>query len=155
MIDSATAATAAALTAAKIAELAFTKFIESGAGEAAKKLTEATIAKMDDLRKKIWAKLRGKSPNIDEALTKAEQGDRAAIDTVAKYLDVAMVDYPDFATEIRAIAHEITVEQHQDNSTMTQINYGGTNYQTKTGDNNTNFFGGSHQQIVVVNERNP
>ena len=142
MVDPATAATA--LTAAKIVELAFTKAIESGAGEAAKKLTEATIAKMNDLRKKIWAKLRGKSLNIDEALDKAEQGDRAAVDTVAKYLDVAMVDYPDFATEIRAIAHEITVEQHQDNSSMNQTNYGGTNYQTKAGDNSTNFFGGSH-----------
>ena len=143
MVDPATAATA--LTAAKIVELAFTKAIESGAGEAAKKLTEATIAKMNDLRKKIWAKLRGKSPTVDDALTKAEQGDRAAVDTVAKYLDMAMVDYPDFAAEIRAIAHKITVEQHQDNSTMTQINYGGTNYQTKTGADNTNFFGGTHQ----------
>jgi hypothetical protein len=142
MVDPATTATA--LTAAKIAELAFTKFIESSAGEAAKKFTEAAIAKMGDLRKSIWTKLRGKSPTIDEALTKAEQGDRAAIDTVAKYLNVAMVDHPDFAAEIRAIAHEITLEQKQDNSSMTQTNYGGTNYQTKTGDNNTNFFGGSH-----------
>ena len=143
MVDPATAATA--LTAAKIAELAFTKFIESSAGEAAKKFTETAIARMNDLRKTIWAKLRGKSPNIDEALTKAEQGDRAAIDTVAKYLDVAMVDNPNFAAEVRAIAHEITtLQQYQDNSTMTQNNYGGTNYQTKTGDNNTNFFGGTH-----------
>ena len=142
MVDPATTVTA--LTAVKIAELAFTKFIESSAGEAAKKFTETAIAKMDDLRKSIWTKLRGKSLAIDEALTKAEQGDRAAVDTVAKYLDVAMVDYPDFAIEVRAIAHEITLEQKQDNSSMTQTNYGGTNYQTKTGDNNTNFFGGSH-----------
>ncbi len=134
----------ATLTASTIATLAFQEFIKSGAGELAKKFTTETIAKMDNLRKQIWAKLSGKSPNIDEALTKAKQGDPAAIDTVAKYLDVAMVDYPDFAAEIRAIAHEITLEQHQDNSSMSPIIYGGTNYLTKTGDNNTNFFGGTH-----------
>ena len=120
------------LTASAIATHAFQEFVKSGAGELAKKFTAEAIAKMDDLRKTIWAKLRGKSEKVDEALTKAEQGDRAAIDTVTKYLDVAMEDYPDFATEIRAIAHQITLEQIQDNSSLHQINYGGTNYQTKT-----------------------
>jgi hypothetical protein len=142
MVDPVTAATV--FSANKIAKLAFTKFIDSGASKLAEKFTEAAIVKMDDLRKKIWAKLRGKSPKIDEALTKAEQGDRSAVDTVAKYLDVEMENNSDFAAEIRAIAHEIALEQYQDNSTMSQINYGGINYQTKTGDSNTNFFGGTH-----------
>jgi hypothetical protein len=134
------------LTASAIATLAFQKFIESGASELAKKLTEAGIGKMDLLRKKIWDKLRGKSEKVDEALVRVEQGDRTALDTISKYLDVAMEDHSDFAADIRAIAHEISVEleQFQDNSNMTQINYGGTNYQTKTGGDNTNFFGGTH-----------
>jgi len=144
MVDPLTTA-AATFTASKIAELAFQKFLESSAGELGKKFTTDAIAKMDDLRKTIWAKLRGKSEKVDEALTKAEQGDRAAIDTVTKYLDVAMEDYPDFATEVRAIAHQITLEQIQDNSSLNQTNYGGPNYQTKTGPDNTNFFGGDHQ----------
>jgi len=46
--------------------------------------------------------------------------------------------------EQKAIAHQITLEQIQDNSSMNQTNYGGTNYQAKTGDKNTNFFGGTH-----------
>jgi hypothetical protein len=135
------------LTASTIATLAFQKFIESSAGELAKKLTEAGVARLNSLRKKIWEKLRGKSERVDEALSKVEQGDLSALDKVAKYLDVAMEDNPDFATEIRAIAHEITLEleQIQDNSSMSQVNYGGTNYQTKTGKDNTNFFGGTHQ----------
>jgi hypothetical protein len=143
MVDPATAATA--FTAAKITELAFQKFIESSAGELAKKFTENAIAKMDDLRKKIWARLRGK-PGVETALSKVEkEGSKADLENIAAYLQVAMLEDPKFAADIQAIAHEITLEQKQDNSTMTQINYGGTNYQTKTGDNNTNFFGGTHQ----------
>ncbi len=34
--------------------------------------------------------------------------------------------------------------QIEDSSSMNQINYGGTNYQLKTGPENTNFFGGEH-----------
>jgi hypothetical protein len=48
------------LTAATIATLACQKFIESGAGELAKKFTTEAIAKMESLLKRIWTKLRGK-----------------------------------------------------------------------------------------------
>ena len=132
------------LVASTIAQLAFSKFLESGAGELGKKFTEAAITKMDNLRKKIVRRLRGKSEKLDQALVKVEQGDRDALDTVSKYLDVAMEDDPEFAAEIQAIAHEITLQQIQDNSSMNQYNYGGTNYQVKTGVDNTNFFGGTH-----------
>ncbi|NJN88377.1 MAG: hypothetical protein HC881_21435 [Leptolyngbyaceae cyanobacterium SL_7_1] len=47
------------LTAGTIATLAFQKFLESGAGEVGKKFTAEAIAKMDELGKRIWAKLRG------------------------------------------------------------------------------------------------
>ncbi len=43
------------LTAGAIATLAFTKVFETSV----EKFTEAAIAKMDILRKKIWDKLRG------------------------------------------------------------------------------------------------
>lgn len=36
------------LTATAIATLAFTKFVESAAGETGKKITEATLKKMSD-----------------------------------------------------------------------------------------------------------
>ncbi|MBW4620375.1 MAG: hypothetical protein KME17_13610 [Cyanosarcina radialis HA8281-LM2] len=139
MVDPATA-----ITASAIATLAFNKFLESGMGKLGEKFTETAIAKMDELRKKIVARLRGKSLNLDEALVKVEEGDRTALNTITKNLDVAMEDYPDFAAEIRAIANEINLEQIQDNSSMNQTNYGGTNYQTKTGQDNTNFLGGEH-----------
>jgi hypothetical protein len=119
------------LTAGTIATLAFQKFIEAGAGELAKKFTEAAIAKMDDLRKKVVEKLRGKSARIDEALVKAEQGDRTALDTIAKNLDVLMDEHPNFAAELMVMAGEINAGKLVDNSSMNQTNYGGTNFQTK------------------------
>jgi hypothetical protein len=131
------------ITASTIATLAFQKFVESGAGELAKKFTETGIKKMDVLRQKIWERLRGKHSQAEAILLEAEAGDKQAIESVSKLLDVEMLDRQ-FAAEIRAIAHEITLNQVQDNSSMNQTNYGGTNFQTKTGDNNTNFFGGTH-----------
>lgn len=134
------------LTAGAIATLAFQKFLDAGAGKLAEKFTEAAIVKMDDLRKRIWAKLRGR-PRVEEVKAIVEQKaeiSQEQVNQLAAYLQVAMDDDPQFAREIQMIAHEITLMQVEDNSNMTQINYGGTNYQTKTGADNTNFFGGSH-----------
>jgi hypothetical protein len=61
------------LTASAIANLAFQEFIKSGAGELAKKFTVEAIAKMDELRKMIVEKLRGKSQRVDEALVKTAE----------------------------------------------------------------------------------
>jgi len=133
----------AAITANTIVTLSFQKFVESGAGELAKKFTEVGIQKMDALRQAIWERLRGKHQQAEVLLKKAETGDKQAIDFVGKLLEMEMRD-PGFATQVRTIAHEITLNQIQDNSSMNQTNYGGTNYQTKTGDKNTNFFGGTH-----------
>lgn len=126
------------LTAATIADLAFRKFIESGAGELAKKFTEGAIAKMDELRQKIWAKMRGK-PTAEAALTAIENKDLTEKDRLVAYLQVAMDDDPQFADEIRLLAQQINAGKIQDNSSMTQNisdnakgwqvkNEGGTNY---------------------------
>lgn len=108
------------ITASAIATLAFQKAIESGAGELAKKFTEAAIKKMDDLRQLIWERLQGKHEKADEALPKAAMGDKQAIDTVAKLLDVEMLD-PNFATQVLAMVQEINAGKLEDNSSMTQI----------------------------------
>jgi len=132
------------LTASAIATLAFQEFVKSGAGELAKKFTAEAISKMGQLRELIWNRLAGKHPAADAAIEKAKAGDSESINTIAKLLDVELLDN-DFAGQVRAIAHEITLLQIEDNSSMNQTNYGGTNYQTKTGANNTNFFGGDHK----------
>jgi hypothetical protein len=99
------------LTAGAIANLAFQKFIESGAGELAKKFTTEAIAKMDELRQAIWNKLRGKSAKVDEALAKAEQGDRTAISTIVKNLDVALDEDETFMALLQKLAQEINAGQ--------------------------------------------
>ena len=95
------------LTALTIANLAFQKFLESGAGELGKKFTTVAIAAMDSLRKKLWDRLRGKSEKLDQALAQAEQGEKKALETIAKNLDVEMDDDETFATEIKTLAQQI------------------------------------------------
>src|SRR5262249_7612621 len=85
-------------------------------------LRNNSIAKMDELRQKIWDKLRGKSSKVDEALGQIEQGDRAVLATIARNLDVAMDEHPDFAREMQIIAQEINAGKLPEQSSMTQYN---------------------------------
>lgn len=110
------------ITATVIANLAFKKFVESGAGKLAEKFTEAALSKMDELRQKLLEKLRGKSEKVDGALMKVEQGDSSALTTIAKNLDVVMDENPEFAAEVQAIAQEINAGKLVDQSHMTQNN---------------------------------
>jgi anthranilate/para-aminobenzoate synthase component I len=129
------------LTASVIANLAFQKFLESGAGELGKKFTTEAIAAMDSLRKKLWDRLRGKSEKLDQALAQAEQGDKKALETIAKNLDVVMDDDQTFATEIKTLAQQIQAGKIQDNSNMTQNVSGdhNTNIQAKAEQGGTNY----------------
>ena len=142
------------LTAAVIADLAFRKFIESGAGELAKKFTEGAIVKMDALRQKIWDKLRGSSTKLDEALDKAQTGDLTSVGTIAKYLDVAMEDYPDFAEEVRGLVQEIHAGKIQDNSSMVMnVSDQATGYQTRN--EVTNQGGENYTGNITINKHFP
>lgn len=132
------------LTASAIATLAFQEFIKSGAGELAKKFTGAAIAKMSELRKKIWERLRGKHPAAEDALAKAETGDKTAIETVGTLLGVEMLD-PTFAAEVRAIAQEINAGKLVDQSNMTMNIYDqAKGWQTKV-EGGTAYIGEIHQ----------
>jgi hypothetical protein len=132
------------LTASAIVTLAFQEFIKSGAGELAKRFTTEAIARMGDLRKLLWARLRGKHVVAEEALQKAEAGDKASIDTVGTLLGVEMLD-PIFAAEVQAIAQEINAGKLVDNSSMTQNNYDSAKgWQTKV-EGGTAYIGEIHQ----------
>jgi hypothetical protein len=136
------------LTAAAIANLAFQKAIESGAGELAKKFTEVAIKRIDDLRNIIWERLRGKHEKAEEALQKAVTGDKQAIDVVAKLLDVELLD-PDFAKQVQTIAQEIKAGKLVDNSSMTQINQDNARgWQTKV-EGGTAYIGEIHQHNIA------
>ncbi|NJL20808.1 MAG: hypothetical protein HC895_08330 [Leptolyngbyaceae cyanobacterium SM1_3_5] len=128
------------LTAAAIAALAFSKFLESSVGKAGEKFTEAAIAKMDELRQKIWSRFRGNS-RAETALTAIEQGSKSDFDRLAVYLQDVMNEDPEFASQVQAIAQEIHAGKLQDNSTMTQNNYdSSTGYQIKN-EGGENYMG--------------
>ncbi|MEA5466843.1 hypothetical protein [Leptothoe sp. PORK10 BA2] len=79
-------------TVGSIAALAFTKFLESSAGEAAQKLTPAVLDKIDTLRQAIWAKLRG-IPDVDALKVTVEKGGPVSeqqVQLLTPYLDAAM-----------------------------------------------------------------
>ena len=131
------------LTAGTIATLAFTKVFETSI----EKFTEAAIAKMNELRKKIWDKFRG-NVKAESALTAAEKGSKPDLERVAAYLQVVMNEEPEFAKEVQSLARDIEqeinigkmqgqniqnvyggeVEQNNANSTNAPVIQGGSNH---------------------------
>jgi hypothetical protein len=99
------------ITASVLVGLAAQKFVEAGAGELAKKFTTEAIAKLYELWQQIKGKLQGKSPKVDEALGKLESGDRSAIDTIIKNLDVALDDDETYAALLQKLAQDIKAGQ--------------------------------------------
>ena len=81
---------------------------------------------------------------MDEALAKVENGDNTAIETITKNLDVVLDEDTDFAEELRVLAQTIQAGKIQDNSSMNQTNYGGTNFQNKV-------EGGEVYQAATIN----
>ncbi len=109
------------LTASAIASPAFQKFVESGAGELAKKFTAEAIAMMGQLRELIWNRLAGKHPAADEAIKKTKAGEQEGIDTVATLLGVELLDQ-EFAGQVQSIVQEINAGKLLDQSSMVQNN---------------------------------
>jgi hypothetical protein len=100
------------LTVGAIAALAFTKFLESSAGEAAKNLTPVILGKIDTLRKRIWAKLRG-IPEVDALNVTVENGGKVTdpqINLLTPHLEAAMREDSSFAQDVRQLAIEINQE---------------------------------------------
>ncbi|NEP35248.1 MAG: hypothetical protein F6K10_35835 [Moorea sp. SIO2B7] len=80
---------------------------------------------MDNLRKMIWDKLRG-NPKAEKAMMAVEQGSNQELDRLAVYVQDAMEDDQQFASEIKAIAKEIHAGKLQENISMTQNNRNNT-----------------------------
>ncbi len=123
------------LTAGVIATLAFTKAFE----KTVEKLTEATLTKINQLREKIWQKLRG-NEKAETALTQAEKGSKIDLETVVAYLKVAMDLDEQFSEEVQTLAGEIQQE----------INIGKIQ-----GQNVQNVYGGEAEQNNAVHTNAP
>ena len=129
------------LTASVIATLAFKKAFE----KTIEKFTEVALVKMDELRQEIWNKLRG-NPRAEKVLTAVDQGNKLELERLAVYLQDAMDDDPQFASQVQALAQEINAGKLLDNSNMTQNNYGNsTGYQNRVEtEKGTTNIGGTH-----------
>jgi hypothetical protein len=124
--------------ATPIAKIVLDKFYEgcgSKLGEKAIALATAPIEKLGTL---VWEKCFKGKPGTTELLEAAAKGSEAELTQVKAYL-LRALENEEFAAVVKPIA------QVDDDSLMIQQNSGGTNYMTKTGPNNTNFFGGEHR----------
>lgn len=132
--------------ATPIAKIVLDKFYEgcgSKLGEKAIALATAPIEKLGTL---VWEKCFKGKPGTTELLEAAAKGSEAELTQVKAYL-LRALENEEFAAVVKPIVQEIhqTIVQIDDDSLMIQQNSGGTNYMTKTGPNNTNFFGGEHK----------
>lgn len=123
------------LTAGAIATIAFTKAVE----KTVEKLTEATIAKIKQLRDLLWNKIHG-NQEAANAFASAEKGSKPDLEKLAAYLQPVMKSDPNFAQEIQKLAYEIQQE----------INIGQI-----TGQNLQNVYGGEAQQNNANNTNAP
>ena len=98
------------LTVGTIAALAFTKFLESSAGETGKQLTQKVLEKINELRKKILDKLHG-IPKVEALKASVERdgklSDEQINNDLVPHLESAMTGDEEFAKEIQKLASEI------------------------------------------------
>jgi uncharacterized protein YoxC len=105
-----------------IAKIAFDKFVEGGAGELGRKLTESMTQKVEKLAQVVIGKLRGNA----EALKEIEAVEKGLVEdtkNLAQHLDVLWENYPEFGKQVQQLTKEINIEltQIEDNSSRTQI----------------------------------
>jgi len=132
------------LLATPIVKAVLDKFYEGVGSKLGEKAVEKLPEKVKQLGNLIWEKcLRGK-PGTDQLLQSAADGSAADQQKLTEYLHRVLETDAGLKAEAQKLADEIHVEVTHDSSSMIQNNYGGTNYQTKTGANNKNFFGGNH-----------
>ncbi len=98
--------TAAAMTIAKIA---FDKFIEGGAGELGKKVTEGISQKVQQLAQAVWPRLKGNQEAL-KVLQEAEKGSVEDTQKLKIFLNEMWARYPEFGEQVQQLAKEIHVE---------------------------------------------
>lgn len=130
-----------------IAKIALDKFVEGGAGELGKKLTEPVAEKVKQLGNTVWNRIKGNAAAVT-VLEGAAQEKPEDVQKLKNYLYALWKDeQSEFATEVKKLADEIHFEltQIEDNSVQIQNNYGGTNSQNRISGGNV------YQGNVTIN----
>ena len=92
------------LTAGAIATLIFTTAVGKLTESSTEDMRQQLGKKLQNIKQLIGNKFQGRAK---AALARADQGDETDIETVTSYLGVAMVEDPNFAQQVRALAHDI------------------------------------------------
>lgn len=82
------------------------KFIESIVGKLGEKTLEAGLKKANELKQKVVKKLQGNAA-AERAIAAAEVGDPEGLQEVGAFLQLAMTQDEEFATQLRQIAEQI------------------------------------------------
>jgi hypothetical protein len=135
------------LTAAAIATLVITKAIE----KTVEKVTESTLKKLELLRQKIWDRFKDK-PEVQKALTKAEQGSQEDLNFVADSLQAEMHTDTQFGKEVQSLAQEIHQEiniSKVQGKNVQNVGDGGTGFQSN--DAKAPTFQGVKDSPITIN----
>ena len=132
-----------------LSKIVLDKFYEGVSSKLGEKVVEKALAPIEALGKFVWGrcvKLAKDPKKATEVLQAAADGSEAAKQSIGAGVDRILSDAV-VEQDVRKLAAELhqTIVQIDDDSLMIQQNSGGTNYMTKTGPNNTNFFGGEHR----------
>ena len=132
-----------------LSKIVLDKFYEGVSSKLGEKVVEKALAPIEALGKFVWercVKLAKDPKKATEVLQAAADGSEAARQSIGAGIDRILSDAA-VEQDVRKLAAELhqTIVQIDDDSLMIQQNSGGTNYMTKTGPNNTNFFGGEHR----------
>jgi hypothetical protein len=131
--------------ATPIAQAVLSKFYEGVGTKLGEKAVEKLPEKVKQLGKLVWEKcLRGK-PGTDQLLENAAAGSEADQQKLTKYLHQVLDTDSTLRQEVQKLAEEIHVTIHNDFSSQTQNNYGGTNYQNA-------ISGGTVNQAGTINQ---
>ena len=132
-----------------LSKIVLDKFYEGVSSKLGDKVVEKALAPIEALGKFVWercVKLTTDPKKATEVLQAAADGSETARQSIGAGIDRILSDAA-VEQDVRKLAAELhqTIVQIDDDSLMIQQNSGGTNYMTKTGPNNTNFFGGEHK----------
>ena len=132
-----------------LSKIVLDKFYEGVSSKLGEKVVEKALAPIEALGKFVWercVKLATDPKKATEVLQAAADGSETAKQSIGAGVDRILSDAA-VEQDVRKLAAELhqTIVQIDDDSLMIQQNSGGTNFMTKTGPNNTNFFGGEHR----------
>ncbi|WP_257235972.1 hypothetical protein [Nostoc sp. 'Peltigera malacea cyanobiont' DB3992] len=134
--------------ATAIANLAFTRAFDN----TIETVTEATLAKINDLRNKIRDKFR-ENYKVGTSLASVEKLSKEDLEKIAAYLYIAMSENDQFSQKVKLLAHEINQEINIANIQAQNVQnvYGDKTQQNNAIDTKAPVIQGGSNHIINFN----